>query len=166
MEMNKKQQYDAIVEIVANAKLMLVYSDDAVIDSYANTVKSNARRTIVSLGHSEEQFDKDVARRYNQLGKALKEESKAEERTHKMQVLVDIIPMASGVTLYVANIDIAGERDFSVEGKSMKSVMVTVRAEAKARSVNRGEIEILGEFNPSDMTEEDEKVWETNIFEL
>lgn len=164
--MNKKQQYDAIVEIVANAKLMLVYSDDAVIDSYANTVKSNARRTIVSLGHSEEQFDKDVARRYNQLGKALKEESKAEERTHKMQVLVDIIPMASGVTLYVANIDIAGERDFSVEGKSMKSVMVTVRAEAKARSVNRGEIEILGEFNPSDMTEEDEKVWETNIFEL
>lgn len=164
--MNKKQQYDAIVEIVANAKLMLVYSDDAVIDSYANTVKSNARRTIVSLGHSEEQFDKDVARRYNQLGKALKEESKAEERTHKMQVLVDIIPMASGVTLYVANIDIAGERDFSVEGKSMKSVMVTVRAEAKARSINRGEIEILGEFNPSDMTEEDEKVWETNIFEL
>ncbi|WP_151035782.1 hypothetical protein [Bacillus wiedmannii] len=164
--MNREQQYDAIVEIVANAKLMLVYSDETVIDSYANTVKSNARRTIVSLGHSEKEFDKDVARRYNQLGQALKEESKPEERTHKMQVLVDIIPMASGTTLYVANIDIAGEKDFSVEGKSMKSVMVTVRAEAKARSINRGEIEILGEFNPSDMSEEDAKVWETDIFEL
>lgn len=88
------------------------------------------------------------------------------ERTHKMQVLVDIIPMASGVTLYTADVDIAGESDFDLEGTSMRSLMIAIRAEAKARSINRGEIEILGEFNESDMSEEDVKVWETNIFEL
>lgn len=164
--MNREQQYDALIEIVANAKLMLVYSEDAIIDSYATTVKSNARRTIVSLGYSEKEFDKDVVRRYSQLDKELKEKSKVEKRTHKMQVLVDIIPMASGNTMYTANVDIAGESDFSLEGKSMISIMLATRAEAKARSINRGEIEILGEFNESDMSEEDAKVWATNIFDL
>lgn len=88
------------------------------------------------------------------------------ERTHKMEVLVDIIPMASGIKLYTASIDVAGEKDFVLEEKNMRSLMIATRAEAKARSINRGEIEILGEFNKSNMTEDDKKVWETDIFEL
>lgn len=160
--MNKEQQYSALVEIVANVRLLLAHGDT---NDYAEKIKADTENLAVSLGYSKEKFYNDAIKRYMELNKSL-DENNLEGRTHKMQVLVDIFPMANGATLYIANIDIAGERDFSVEGKSMKSVMVTVRAEAKARNINRDEIEILGEFNESDMSEEDAKVWVTNIFEL
>ncbi|MCC3687429.1 hypothetical protein LLR47_19695 [Bacillus cereus] len=160
--MNREQQYNTLVEIVANVRLLLAHGDT---NDYAEKIKADTESLAVSLGYSKEKLYNDAIKRYMELNKSL-DKNISEERTHKMQVSVDILPMANGTTLYIANIDIAGERDFSVEGKSMKSVMVTVRAEAKARSINRGEIEILGEFNESDMSEEDAKVWATNIFDL
>lgn len=160
--MNREQQYNALVEIVANVRLLLAHGDT---NDYAEKIKADTENLAVSLGYSKDKFYNDAIKRYMELNKSL-DENNLEGRTHKMQVLVDIFPMANGTTLYIANIDIAGERDFSVEGKSMKSVMITVRAEAKARSINRDEIEILGEFNESYMSEEDAKVWKTNIFEL
>ncbi|KMP65152.1 MULTISPECIES: hypothetical protein [Bacillus cereus group] len=160
--MNREQQYNTLVEIVANVRLLLAHGDT---NDYAEKIKADTENLAVSLGYSKDKFYNDAIKRYMELNKSL-DENNLEGRTHKMQVLVDIFPMANGTTLYIANIDIAGERDFSVEGKSMKSVMVTVRAEAKARSINRDEIEILGEFNKSNMSEEDAKVWATNIFDL
>ncbi|PGA05574.1 hypothetical protein [Bacillus mycoides] len=160
--MNREQQYSALVGIVANARLLMAEGDT---NYYAERIKVDTEKLVVSLGYSKDKFYDDVIKGYMELKKSL-DENRLEERTHKMQVLVDIFPMANGTTLYIANIDIAGERDFSVEGKSMKSVMVTVRAEAKARNINRGEIEILGEFNESNISEEDAKVWATNIFDL
>lgn len=160
--MNREQQYNALVEIVANVRLLLAHGDT---NDYAEKIKADTENLAVSLGYSKDKFYNDAIKRYMELNKSL-DENNLEGRTHKMQVLVDIFPMANGTTLYIANIDIAGERDFSVEGRSMKSVMITVRAEAKARSINRDEIEILGEFNESYMSEEDAKVWKTNIFEL
>ncbi|MGH0831282.1 hypothetical protein ACQVTX_23690 [Bacillus pretiosus] len=160
--MNREQQYNTLVEIVANVRLLLAHGDT---NDYAEKIKEDTENLAVSLGYSKEKFYNDAIKRYMELNKSL-DENNSEGRTHKMQVLVDIFPMANGTTLYIANIDIVGERDFSVEGKSMKSVMVTVRAEAKARSINRDEIEILGEFNESNMSEEDAKVWATNIFDL
>lgn len=160
--MNREQQYNTLVEIVANVRLLLAHGDT---NDYAEKIKADTENLAVSLGYSKDKFYNDAIKRYMELNKSLDENS-LEGRTHKMQVLVDIFPMVNETTLYIANIDIAGERDFSVEGKSMKSVMVTVRAEAKARSINRDEIEILGEFNESNMSEEDAKVWATNIFDL
>ncbi|MCM0006208.1 MULTISPECIES: hypothetical protein [Bacillus cereus group] len=160
--MNREQQYNTLVEIVANVRLLLAHGDT---NDYAEKIKADTENLAVTLGYSKDKFYNDAIKRYMELNKSL-DENNLEGRTHKMQVLVDIFPMANGTTLYIANIDIAGERDFSVEGKSMKSVMVTVRAEAKARSINRDEIEILGEFNESNMSEEDAKVWATNIFDL
>ncbi|HDX9663253.1 TPA: hypothetical protein ROX91_001952 [Bacillus cereus] len=160
--MNEEKQYDILVEIVANVRLLLAEGDT---NDYAEKIRVDTENLAVSLGYSKDKFYNDAIKRYMEINKSL-DENNLEGRTHKMQVLVDIFPMANGTTLYIANIDIAGERDFSVEGKSMKSVMITVRAEAKARSINRDEIEILGEFNESYMSEEDAKVWATNIFDL
>lgn len=161
--MNREQQYNTLVEIVANVRLLLAHGDT---NDYAEKIKADTENLAVSLGYSKDKFYNDAIKRYMELNKSL-DENKSEERTHKMEVYVDIFSMANGGKLYTARVDIAGdEGDFDLEKGSMESLMIAVRAEAKARNINRSEIEILGEFNESDMSEEDAKVWATNIFDL
>ncbi|PEF30383.1 hypothetical protein CON39_11980 [Bacillus thuringiensis] len=162
--MDKKKQYDTLVEIVANARMLLAQDDDT--NDYAEKIRVDTKSLAGSLGYSEEKFNQDTIMRYMELNKSTKEAIEMEGRTHKMEVLVDITPMANGSKMYTANVDVAGERDFGLEGKNMRSIMLATRAEAKARSINRSEIRIMGEFIKSYLTEDDKKVWETDIFEL
>ncbi|MFV1457425.1 hypothetical protein [Bacillus mycoides] len=87
-------------------------------------------------------------------------------RENKMDVLVNIVPMASGKTLYIASVDVEAAQNFSLEAESMRDLMVLLRDRALELGFTRADIEILGEFNNDELNEDDKVVWETNMFEL
>ncbi|MGE6347964.1 hypothetical protein ACQKIY_25180 [Bacillus mycoides] len=75
--MNKKQEYDILVEIVANARLLLAQGSDT--DEYAEKIRVDTRSMAGSLGYSEEQFNRDTIVRYLKLNELMKKEEMNDE---------------------------------------------------------------------------------------
>lgn len=73
--MDEKKQYNALVEIVANARLLLAQSDNADVEDYAKGIKVYARDAVNSLDYRIEMFDRDTIKRYHELNELMKEEA-------------------------------------------------------------------------------------------
>ncbi|HDR7066983.1 TPA: hypothetical protein QCW42_004089 [Bacillus cereus] len=76
--MDKKKEYDVLVEIVANARLLLAQSDNADVRDYAESVKVYARDAVHSLDYRVEMFSKDTISRYLELNELIKKEEAGE----------------------------------------------------------------------------------------
>lgn len=88
------------------------------------------------------------------------------DNVHKLSVRVNIYPMASGKTLYVANGEDFAGTTHDIEAESMRELMLELRNTAIQLGLTRADIEILGEFNNDELNEDDKVVWKTNMFEL
>ncbi|MGN4723814.1 hypothetical protein ACTFR8_22565 [Bacillus cereus group sp. MYBK15-3] len=85
---------------------------------------------------------------------------------HKLSVRVNIYPMVSGKTLYVANGEDVTGTTHDIEAESMRELMIELRNTAVQLGLTRADIEILGEFYEDELKEDDKLVWATNIFEI